>query len=63
MSTALVGAIIGLALGIASYAMLSVLAGRVDLAETRRVLKIAGMVELVIFPIVGWFAGAQFAGE
>ncbi len=63
MSAALLGATIGLVIALASFALLRMLAARVDLAETKRVLNVTGMIELVLFPVAGWFIGAQFAGD
>lgn len=63
MSAALIGALVGLALAVADYAVLRLLATRVDMPETKRVLKITGLSQFVLLPLVGWFVGPLFAGE
>ena len=63
MSAAMIGALVGLVLAAADYALLLLLASRVDLPETKRVLKIAGLSQFVLLPIVGWFVGPLFTGE
>jgi len=63
MSAGLVGAAIGLAIAIADFALLRLLASRVELPETKRVLTITGMSQLVLLPIVGFFVAPLFAGE
>jgi len=63
MSAGVIGAILGLALALASAGFLLALARRVDMPETRRVLHITAAVEVVLLPIVGWFAGSLIAGE
>ena len=39
------------------------LAGRVDLPETKRVLKVTGLSQFVLLPVVGWFVGPLFVGD
>lgn len=63
MSAGLIGAITGLAVAIGSVVFLRALSSRVDLPETRQVLKVSGFVQLVALPLMGWFAGSYFAGE
>lgn len=63
MSAGLIGAITGLAVAIGSVVFLRALSNRVDLPETRQVLKVSGFVQLVALPLMGWFAGSYFAGE
>lgn len=63
MSAGLVGALVGLAIAIADFALLRLLASRVELSETKRVLTITGMSQLVLLPIVGFFVAPLFAGE
>ena len=45
------------------YFLLRLLASRVDLPETKRVLNITGLSQFVLLPIVGWFAGPLISGE
>ena len=64
MSTAaLIGALVGLVVAAADYFLLALLSSRVDLPETKRVLKITGLSQFVLLPLVGWFVGPLIAGE
>jgi hypothetical protein len=63
MSARLIGALAGLALAVADFLLLRLLASRVDLPETRRVLTITGLSQFVLLPLVGWFVGPLFAGD
>lgn len=63
MSAGLIGALLGLAAAMASWVFLRALSGRVDLPETKQALKVSGAVQLVVLPVIGWFAGSFFAGE
>ena len=63
MSANVIGALAGVVLAAADFALLRLLASRVDLEETKRVLNITGLSQFVLLPIVGWFAGPLFVGE
>jgi hypothetical protein len=63
MSAGVVSALVGLAIAIADFALLRLLASRVDLPETRRVLTVTGLSQLVLLPLVGFFVGPLFTGE
>ena len=63
MSAALIGALVGLAIAAVDYFLLRLLASRVDLPETKRVLNITGLSQFVLLPLVGWFVGPLIAGE
>jgi hypothetical protein len=63
MSAGVIGALAGLAIAAADFALLRLLASRVDLAETKRVLNITGLSQFVLLPLVGWFVGPLIAGE
>ncbi|HWK14681.1 MAG TPA: hypothetical protein VNS02_09820 [Rhizobiaceae bacterium] len=63
MSAAAIGALVGLLIAVADFALLRLLATRVDLQETKRVLNVTGMVQLVLLPVMGWFIGPLFVGE
>jgi hypothetical protein len=63
MSAGMIGALAGLVIAAADFALLRLLASRVDLPETRRVLNITGLSQFVLLPIVGWFVGPLFIGE
>jgi hypothetical protein len=58
-----IGALVGLAIAAADYFLLRLLASRVDLEDTKRVLKITGLSQFVLLPIVGWFAGPLIVGD
>ncbi|MEZ5842663.1 MAG: hypothetical protein R3D27_02875 [Hyphomicrobiaceae bacterium] len=53
----LAGALIGAVLGLANYVVLGRLAGRVEMQETRRVLRLVAQIDLVVFPVVGFLIG------
>jgi len=63
MSAGVIGAIVGLAIAAVDFALLRLLASRVELDDTKRVLNITGTSQFVLLPIVGWFAGPFIAGE
>ena len=63
MSGIMIGAFAGLGVGIASFYALKALEGRVELPETKRVLNVTGLIDLVLFPIVGAVAGWLLAGD
>ena len=60
MTAAGIGALVGFVVAVADYALLRLLASRVDLPETKRVLRITGLSQLVLLPLVGWFVGPLF---
>ncbi len=63
MSPAIIGALLGLLLAVVDYYVLRLLASRVDLPETRKVLNVTGLSQFVLLPIVGWFVGPLLFGE
>jgi hypothetical protein len=63
MSAGFVGALVGLGIAAVDFALLRLLASRVDLPETKRVLKITGISQFVLLPLVGWFVAPLFTGE
>ena len=63
MSASLIGALVGLVIAAVDFALLRLLASRVDLPETKRVLNIAGLSQFVLLPLMGWFVGPLIAGE
>lgn len=62
MTPAAIGLAIGLIAGVSSYMMLAKLAERVDKDETKKVLKIVGVMDLVLFPLVGLLTGSYVFG-
>jgi len=63
MNWGIVGALIGLAIGIADFFILRMLAQRQDAPSQAQVaIKLASYISLVIFPIVGWYAGTSLFG-
>ena len=63
MSAGLIGASVGLVIAVADFALLRLLASRVDLPETRRVLNVTGLIQLVLLPVVGYVVAPLFSGE
>ncbi|WP_127598293.1 hypothetical protein [Nitratireductor alexandrii] len=63
MGAGLIGALVGLVIAVADLALLRLLAARVDLPETKRVLNVTGLSQLVLLPIVGFFIAPLIAGE
>ncbi|MCO6390750.1 hypothetical protein GTW25_06880 [Aliihoeflea aestuarii] len=63
MSTALIGALVGLGIGIVDFAFLRLLATRVDLAETKTALNVAGVSQLVILPVIGYVVAPYLFGD
>ncbi|MEO9338014.1 hypothetical protein ABFT80_11280 [Mesorhizobium sp. SB112] len=63
MSAGLIGALVGLVIAVVDFALLRLLASRVDLPETKKVLNVTGVSQFVLLPIVGYFVGPLFAGE
>ncbi len=63
MSTALIGAVVGLIVAVADFYLLRLLASRVDLPETKRVLNITGLSQFVLLPVIGYFVAPLFSGE
>jgi hypothetical protein len=63
MSAGMIGAFVGLALAFASAGFLFALSRRVEMSETKRVLRVTAAAELVLLPALGWFLGPLIAGE
>jgi hypothetical protein len=63
MSASFIGALVGLAIAAVDFALLRLLASRVDLPETKRVLNVTGISQFVLLPLVGWFVAPLFTGE
>ncbi len=63
MSAGLIGAIVGLLVAVADFALLRMLAARVDLPETKRVLNITGFSQFLLLPVIGYFVAPYLAGE
>jgi len=63
MTTALVGALAGLLVGGISFGFSRALAGRVDLPETRLALNVSGWIQVILFPIAGYFIAPLVFGE
>jgi len=62
MSASEIGLIAGLALGIVSYGLLYVLQQRVELPETKKVLKTVGLLDLALMPFLGFLIGTYVFG-
>lgn len=63
MSAALIGALAGLVVALAELVFLRALTRRVELAETKRALNVAGAVQLVLLPVAGWLIGPLVVGD
>lgn len=63
MSAGLIGVLAGLAMAAADFMLLRMLASRVDLPETKRVLKITGLSQFVLLPIIGYFVASYVIGD
>ena len=63
MSISLIGALVGLIIGVASLVFSRMLAQRVDLPETRQALRISGIIQLIFFPVAGWFIAPLLFGS
>ena len=63
MGASVIGALVGLLIAAADYFLLRLLAARVDLDETKRVLNVTGAIQFVLLPALGWFAGPFIVGD
>jgi len=63
MDAAVIGAGIGLALALLELLFLRALSARVDLPETKKVLRLVGVIQLVLFPVLGWFLAPLVFGD
>jgi hypothetical protein len=59
----MIGALVGVLIAAVDFALLRLLASRVELDDTKRVLNITGISQFVLLPIVGWFAGPLIVGD
>ena len=57
------GALIGLLLAAVEFAFLQRLTERVELEDTRKVLRVVGLAQFAIFPLIGWFVAPLVMGE
>jgi hypothetical protein len=63
MSAGAIGMLAGLLIAGVDFALLRLLASRVELDETKRALKIAGLSQFVLFPVIGYFVAPYVIGE
>ena len=63
MSAGMIGALIGLVVAIGDLLLLRLLASRVSLVETKKVLNVAGVSQLFLLPVAGWLIGHYAFGE
>ena len=63
MSGMQLGAIVGLGLGVVGFIAMRALARRVELDETKQVLNMAAIVDLVLLPVLGAFVGGLMVGD
>ena len=63
MSTiAIMGALVGLLVGYGMFELINQFARRARNEQTRRVLRFAGMVDVFVFPVVGFFVAPLMFG-
>ena len=67
MSAGFMGGLVGLAFGIADYVLFGMLIDRAvrrgEEGSGTRALDLVRKVQLVLFPLAGWFAAAMFFGN
>jgi hypothetical protein len=63
MSAGMIGALIGLVVAVVDLLLLRLLASRVSLADTKKVLNVAGISQLFLLPVAGWLIGHYAFGE
>ena len=63
MSAGMIGALVGLLLAAAEFVFLRMLSARVELPETKRALRVTGLSQFVLFPVIGYFVAPYIAGE
>jgi hypothetical protein len=63
MSAGMIGALIGLVVAVVDLLLLRLLASRVSLADTKKVLNVAGLSQLFLLPVAGWLIGHYAFGE
>ncbi|RJG44701.1 MULTISPECIES: hypothetical protein [unclassified Mesorhizobium] len=63
MGAGTIGILVGLVIAAADFLLLRMLAGRVDLPETKRVLNITGLSQFVLLPIIGYFVAPYVIGD
>ncbi|PWJ84047.1 hypothetical protein C7441_107210 [Pseudaminobacter salicylatoxidans] len=63
MSAGVIGALVGLVIAAADFGLLRLLASRVDLPETKRVLNITGLSQFVLLPVIGYFVAPYVIGD
>ena len=59
---AIIGALVGLLVGYGMFEAINQIAKRVKGEETRRVLRLAGMLDVIVFPVVGFFVAPLMFG-
>ncbi|MCU0829961.1 MAG: hypothetical protein MUC58_00320 [Rhizobiaceae bacterium] len=62
MSVAVAGALVGLLIGLIAYAAIVRVAEAMTNPDVKKVLRIAGLVDVAIFPVVGWFVAPMMFG-
>ena len=62
MTGGVIGAALGLVLGILNYQLLAKLSQRVEKDETRKVLKTVGLLDLIVLPLIGYLLATHVFG-
>jgi sulfite exporter TauE/SafE len=57
MTPGMIGALVGLFFGVASWRAMNLLSQRVEKDETKRLLRIVGGIELILLPAIGYMVG------
>jgi len=63
MGAGMIGALVGLAIAAADFALLRMLAARVELPETKKVLNITGLSQFALLPVIGYFVAPYVIGD
>ena len=58
----IIGAALGLLVGVVNYGMLVKLMERVEKEETKRLLKIVAQLDLIVLPLIGYLIGTHVFG-
>jgi cell division protein FtsX len=63
MSAGLIGALIGMVVAVVDFFLLRLLATRVSLPDTRKVLNLVGLSQLLLLPVGGFLLGHYVFGD
>ncbi len=63
MTSSLIGALAGLALGVVDFIVLRVAGRRLQGPLGGQMLTLLALTQLIAFPLIGWFVGPVLFGE